>query len=145
MTEEVNQNVVEEVVQPTETDQVQEVQDTKQAQKGSAEYNFREMRRVMEQQSREIQELKYGQQQVNAPKASEPDDYLPGVSKDEIMTKAQVEAINRKFYDENRRRDEEQRQQHEQSFAEDRVRIRHKDYDDVVTEENIQNLCSKSI
>src|ERR1700684_1230453 len=112
MSEEVNQNVVEEVVQPTETEQVQdEVHETKQPQKGSAEYNFREMRRVMEQQSREIQDLKYQQQQKNAPIASEPDDYLPGVNKDEILTKAQVEALNRKFYDENRRRDEEIRMQ----------------------------------
>lgn len=141
MTEEVNQNVVEEVVQPTETDQVQEVSEQPQSpQKGSAEYNFRELRRVVEDQNRRIQDFEYREQQRNAPKQPEQDDYLPGVSNDEILTKAQVAAMNRKFYDDNRRKEEEIRMQQDQSFAEDRVRIRHKDYDDVVTQENIHNL-----
>ena len=140
MSEEENSNVEQEVVQPSETEQVQETQETRSPQKGSAEYNFREMRLAMEEQKRIIQDLQYQAQQRNAPQQQQEVDYLPGVNDDEIVTKAQLKAFNRKVEEDNRRRDEEMRMQQELSFAEDRVRMRHKDYDDVMTDENIQNL-----
>ena len=58
MPEDVNMDVAE-VVQPTETETVQDIHESIEPQKGSAEYNFREARRIMDQQSREINELKY--------------------------------------------------------------------------------------
>lgn len=132
MSEEENVNV-EEVVQPSETDQVQDEAPQAQApQKGSKEYNFAEQRRIIEQQNRKIQELeeavRYG-----VKKQPEPEDDLEHLGQDEFLTRSQAEKLALK-------KAQELLAQQEASLAEDRMRLKFKDYDDVVTEENVKEL-----
>lgn len=136
MSEEENMDVME-VVQPQETETVQE---SKEPVKGSAEYNFRETRKLIEQQSREIQELKQREyermQAAQAPQAAQVDE-LGGLSYEDYTTRKHVEALAARVV-------EERLAQQEYATAEDRVRLKHKDYDDVVNDENIQKLINDS-
>jgi len=113
---------VEVVVEPSEpeiTSEQPEQEDVPQEPAyGSPEYNFRELRKVAEEQQRELRELRA---QVQRPvQQEEPED-----DEDDFLTKKQVKALL---------------QQQEQASLEDKMRIRHRDYDDVVTDENIKRL-----
>ncbi len=131
MTEEVNQNV-EEVVQPSETETVPEVQ-SKEPVKGSAEYNFREARKLMQEQSRRIQELEQREYQRSQVNQVEPVDELEGLGQEDYLTRKQAEALAT-------RKAHELMAQQEQATAEDRARLKFRDYDDVVTDDNIDEL-----
>ena len=113
---------VEVVVEPSEpeitSEQSEQEEESKEPAYGSQEYNFRELRKIAEEQQRELRELRA---QVQRPiQQEEPDD-----EEDDFLTKKQVR---------------EMLQQQEQASLEDKMRIRFKDYDDVVTEENIKKL-----
>lgn len=113
---------VEVVVEPSEPEVTSEQSEQEEVSKepayGSQEYNFRELRRIAEEQQRELRELRA---QVQRPvQQEEPDD-----DEDDFLTKKQVR---------------EMLQQQEQASLEDKMRIRFKDYDDVVTDENIKKL-----
>lgn len=134
MSVDVNQNV-EEVVQPTETADVQdshqeETQEHQKPQKGSKEFNFRELERKLEEER--LQRLRLEEyvrnsqqkQQVEAEDDSDDDVYV---------SRKQVEAIAL-------RKAEELLQQQNAATLEDRTRLKFKDYDDVVNEYNIKQL-----
>ncbi len=131
MTEEENTNV-EAVVEPSETETVPEPQ-AKEPVKGSAEYNFREARRLMQEQSRRIQELEERERQRNIQAAPQPVDELEGLGQEDYLTRKQAEALAI-------RKAQELLAQQEFANAEDRVRLKFKDYDDVVTDENVDEL-----
>lgn len=134
MSAEVNQDVEQEVVQPTETEAVQ---DQPQPQKGSAEYNFGEMRKLvaeqnrqLELQARRLQELENSSQQP----ASQSDEIdVDSIDQDAYLTKRQAEAI---AY----RQTQEMLYLQERAFMEDKMRIKCRDYDEIVTRENIDEL-----
>ncbi len=127
MSEDVNMDVSE-VVQPTEAETVQDSPQSQEPQKGSQEYNFREARRIMDQQSREINELKYHLQSMQKPVPVEEDP-----TDGDYLTKKQWRELEEQ-------REAERRAQHEYATAEDRVRLKHRDYDEVVNQKNIDEL-----
>lgn len=124
---------VEEVVQPTETEAVvKESEQPKEPEKGSTEYNFREARKIMSEQNRRIHELEE-HLRSSAANSAQPKDELEGVSDDEFLTRKQAEAIAL-------RKAQELLQEQEYSTLEDRMRLKFKDYDDIVTEEHVKEL-----
>ena len=132
MSEEVKPDV-EEVVQPTETEAShKESEKPKEPEKGSAEYNFREARKIMSEQNRRIQELEEHLRSKDVVSAPQKDE-LEGVSDDEFLTRKQAEAIAL-------RKAQELLQEQEYSTLEDRTRLKFKDYDDIVTEDNVKQL-----
>jgi len=131
MTEEENTNV-EAVVEPSEPETVPEPI-AKEPLKGSAEYNFREARKLMQEQSRRIQELEQREYQRNQVQQPEPVDELAGLGQEDYLTRKQAEALAI-------RKAQELMAQQEYATAEDRVRLKYKDYDDIVTDENIEEL-----
>jgi hypothetical protein len=140
MSEVENSNVVEEVVQPSNEEQVQQ-QAQSEPEEGSKEYNFREMRRAMQEQQRELYELRnYVAYQSQAPQQKQEEDVR--FDKDDIPTWGQLEKVIDKKAEAKAR---ELMQQQQADELEDRVRVRIKDYDDVVTEENVKTLFEDPI
>jgi hypothetical protein len=136
MSAEVNQDVVQEVVQPTEAENQGEAQ---QPQRGSKEYNFAELRAETERKQRRIDELEYQIRRSQEPVQSQPNrDPLAGLSKEDYATIEAVEALAE-------RKVEERLQAQEAAFREDRARIKFKDYDDVVTEDNLKQLIGEDV
>lgn len=131
MSEEETMDVAE-VVQPQETETVPEPI-AKEPARGSAEYNFREARKLMQEQSRRIQELEQREYQRGQAAQQEPVDELAGVGQEDYLTRKQAEALAI-------RKAQELMAQQEYATAEDRVRLKYKDYDDTVTDENIEEL-----
>lgn len=128
LSEDVNTDV-QEVVQPSEPETVQDNSVSQEPQKGSSEYNFRETRKIIEQQSREINELRYhlgAMQQKPAPVEEDPSD-------SDYLTKKQWRELEEQ-------REAQRRAQLEYDAAEDRMRLKNRDYDEVVTEQNIKEL-----
>jgi hypothetical protein len=133
MSEEENANVDAEVVQPSETAEVQESV-SKEPVKGSAEYNFRELRQKMEELQRQNQQLEMKLQYQPAPvKEADPVDELANLRDDDLMTAKQAKQLALRTY-------QELAAQQEQLQIEDKMRLRFKDYDDVVTNDNIKEL-----
>lgn len=130
MSEDQTQDVVEEVVTPEskETGEKQEI--SQEPQKGSSEYNFREMRKALEEQQRKIRELEGALSQQNASSHEDEDEQLSG---DDFLTVKQAEKLAL-------RKAQELIQQREVATLEDRMRLKFKDYDEVVTEENVKQL-----
>lgn len=134
MSDEENKSVEAEVAQPSETAEVQEVSAPKEPQKGSAEYNFRELRQKMEELQRHNQQLE-SRLQYQAPPVNQPEpvDELANLRDDDWMTAKQAKALAMRTY-------QELAAQQEQLQIEDKMRIRFRDYDEVVTSENIKEL-----
>lgn len=131
-----NSNVEQEVVAPEEesSSEVKIQSQSQEPEYGSKEYNMREMRKLIERQDREIQDLKELAYQRMQPQAKEDeDDDLDGVDKDALLTRGQAERLA--F-----RKAQELIQQQEVANLEDKTRLKFRDYDDVVTEENVKNL-----
>lgn len=134
MSEEVNQNVDQEVVQPTQTEA--QDQGSQASSQGSQEYNWKEARKQMSEYQRRIQDLEHhiqNQQQQVQPQLEEDD--LESIDQDSYLTKRQAEALAL-------RKTQELFRQQEIATAEDRARLKFRDYDDVVTEEHIQELIN---
>lgn len=133
MSEEENSNVTE-VVQPseTETSQTPAQAASTESSTNSADRNWKEARRTMEEQNRRIREL---ESQLYQPKAPEPEyrDELEEVGQNDYLTRKQAEALAL-------RKAQELLEQQHYSQAEDRARMKFRDYDDVVTEDNVKEL-----
>jgi len=124
---------VEVVVEPSEPEITSEEQSpqegvSKEPAYGSQEYNFRELRKIAEEQQRRIRELEARQNQQQAP--VEEEEVLDG---DDFLTVKQAEKLAL-------RKAQELIKQQEIDTLEDRTRMKFKDYDDVVTEENVKKL-----
>ena len=136
MTQDPNVNVDEEVVAP-EAEGTSEIKAQSQSQEpeyGSKEYNMREMRKLIEKQDREIQELRtfaYQHMQPQAQKEEVEEEDYP--DKDGYMTRQQTERVIQ-------RQAQELLQQQEIANLEDKTRLRFKDYDEIVTEDNVKKL-----
>ena len=131
MSEEENMNV-EEVIQPSETEVAQVVDSKPEPVVNSAEHNWKEARRIMEEQNRKIREL---EQKLSSPKKQEPDyeDELESLGQDDFLTRKQAEALAL-------RKAQELLEQQHAATAEDRARLKYRDYDEVCSDENIKEL-----
>lgn len=138
MSEIENSDVVQVVVDPADNGVVEEHVD-EEPKKGSPEYNFRELREKMEAQTKLINEQQNRIRDLeNSPKyqpQEEEADYddLDSLSKDDYLTVKQAEKLAL-------RKAEELIKQREIETLEDRIRLKYKDYDDVVNNENVQKL-----
>ena len=133
MSDDVKHDVVSEVVAPSAEEGTQVQEQSQEPQKGSAEYNFREMRRLLQEQQRRIQELET-QQYQEEPQEQEEDIRF---EKDDIPTWGQLEKVIEKKAEQKARQLLEKQQK---DSLEDRVRMKFKDYDDVVSEEFVENV-----
>jgi hypothetical protein len=139
--DETNQDVVEEIVTPeSESEKVDEPQEpqeeapneiSQEPEYGSRDYNMREMRGIIEQQRRELDEIRASMVEKEVPEPEEDfsDDEIPNVRQvrkligREAQTKAE-EIIRKK----------------ELQDYETKLRSRYKDFDSVVTKENVVEL-----
>jgi hypothetical protein len=143
MTEEENQSVIEEVAQPAESEQQQdvrpdEVQATQNRPISDQEYNWSETRRKMQELERKAQEqeqLIYRMQQQQAAPAE--DDDLSKLAEDDIITVKQAKSIGQRMA---REVAEEVIREREAATADERLRNRFPDFDTVVTKENYELL-----
>lgn len=137
MSEIENTDVDQEIVSPTDEEVVVDVDESEEPKKGSSEYNFRELRsqsdalkRVVDEQQQRIRELEYGSAKPESPQDDIDLDKLDG---DDFLTVKQAQKLALRQAEELlRKRDFDQ--------LEDRVRMKFKDYDDVVSEENVKKL-----
>jgi hypothetical protein len=138
MSEIENQDVEQEVVSPADEEVVVNVDEqAEEPKKGSSEYNFRELRRQLDEQKRlvdeqqhRIRELEYGSTKDESPN----DDIdLSKLADDDLLTVKQAQKIAL-------RQAEQLLQQRDFDQLEDRTRLKFKDYDEVVTEENVKKL-----
>ncbi len=125
------------LVNPVEAEATQPIAQSneevsKEPSRGSPEYNFREMRKLIEEQSRKIRDLEDTRYQ-SAPYQQEEVDDLATLRKDDFLTVAQAEKLAL-------RKAEELLHQREIATQEDQVRLRNSDYDQVVNEDNIKQL-----
>lgn len=97
-------------------------ENSEQSVRNDAEKNWAEMRRAMREKDRKIDELERRFAEFSNPKQKESDE-----DKDDLMTRADLDRYWEK---------KEQKRLAEE--AEDRVRLRHRDFDDVFTKENIE-------
>lgn len=139
MSEDVNMNV-EEVVQPTETAEVQDV--VQEPARGSKEYNFAEQRKLIEQQSRRLQELEERERQRSYVQNQKPEEEEEAIGKDELVSRRQVEKLIDSGAE---RKAREIIAQQDAALAEDRVRLKYRDYDEVVNENNIKELIEDDL
>jgi len=139
MDEAANSDVTEEVVAPGETSEAQDYSESEESheaepERGSAEYNFREMRRIIERQQYEINDLRQATAQKQSQEPEEEEEFL---SDDDIPNIKQV----RKLIDkEAKKKAEELYRQRELKNYEQNLRDRYKDFDSVVTKENVEEL-----
>lgn len=98
--------------------------------------NFRELRRILKEQQTRIREL----EQVAAPRYQEalpPEEEEESINPDDIPTWKQVQKAIKK---EAEKRAREIVGEHHAMTAEDRFRAKNRDYDEVVTEDNVRQL-----
>ena len=98
--------------------------------------NFRELRAIVRDQQRQIRELESQRHQAQATPQPDDDDDLD-LDEDDIPSWGQIQkAIDKRA----EKKVREIRQKDMAEMAEDRVRLRYKDYDAVVTEDYIKQL-----
>lgn len=120
----------------TETEQAQEHQEPAKKKQNSAEYNWAESRRVMQEQSRKIRDLEDQVSQFR-PKQEVVDDELSKLAKDDLLSFEQAEKlINRKAAE----IAESVIRQREALTVEDRLTSKFSDFTDVVNKETIDFL-----
>ena len=129
-----NSDVNEEVVTPEDASEGQspDSQERSEPQRGSSEYNFREMRRIIERQQYEIDELKTSRQQPEEPE--EPEEFIPD---DEIPNARQVRKLIEK---EAHKKAQALLKQRDLERYEQRLKQKYNDFDSVVTKENVEEL-----
>lgn len=130
MSEDQIQDVEQEVVAPESQEVGEEQRASQEPQKGSPEYNFREMRKTLELQQRQIRELESALSHKAQDSYQDEEQELAG---DDFLTVKQAEKLAL-------RKAQELIQQREIATLEDRTRLKFKDYDEVVTEENVKQL-----
>lgn len=134
MSDDQNMDVNKENVAPSvdETGE-QEQRLQKEPSQGSSEYNFREMRKSLEESQRRIRELEMMASRNSAPQQEDEDDDDEPITGDDFVTAKQVEKLAL-------RKAQELIKQKEVESLEDRMRLKYKDYDEIVTEENVKQL-----
>jgi hypothetical protein len=131
-THDVEKAVVEPEVQEHSQSESQIKEANQEPRPGSHEYNFKEMRRLLEEQQKKIQELTNARSEKQAPHQEEVDE-LANLRKDDFLTVAQAEKLAQ-------RKAEQLLAEREMAYQEDRMRMKNTDYDSVVTSENIDKL-----
>lgn len=131
MTEE-NTDVEQEVVAPESPSESTSSQErvADEPERGSQEYNFREMRRIIQMQQKQIDELSSNVSQANAePEEEIPDDDIPNVRQVRklIAREAKIKA-------------EELYRQREAANYEEKLKVKYSDFNTVVTKENVEEL-----
>ncbi len=124
-------DVKEEVVPPVETNETQTIPEDvyEEPKKGSAEYNFREMRQIIQQQRNELENLKASLQPEEEPEEQLPDDEIPTVK--QVRKMVEREAT---------RKAQEMLEEREYENYERSLRTKYQDFDSVVSEKNVLEL-----
>jgi hypothetical protein len=99
--------------------------------------NWKESRRVQDEQKRKIREQEELINRLQAPKAAPVDDDLDKLGDEDIVTKAQAKKLAAKMAEEIAQKVIRQR---EASTVDERLSLRYPDFADVVTQENIELL-----
>jgi hypothetical protein len=143
MTEEVHENVADEiqqeVVQPEQDAQNTEQEasqapESQQAQESDKEYNFRRLREAKEQLERENRELREKSARYNQPKEPEPEeDY--GFDDDDLVEGKVVKQLYKEV-----RNLRSSYEKEKLASIPDRLNSKFKDFEQVVTSENIEKL-----
>lgn len=142
MTEEENKSVetenVEAAAPATESDNVQERQETAEDRKkrNDVEYNWAEARRKMQEQDRVIKELSDNINRMKQPAKAE-DDGLDKLADDDIVTAGHAKKLAMKMA---KQAAEQAIRERELATLEDRMRQRYSDFDQVTAPENIELL-----
>lgn len=125
-------DVIEEVVQSTDSEQLsdrqEDIQEIQQRKRNDADYNWAEARRKMEQLERKSREQE--EMIARLQKQPEPEDNL---AEDDILTVSQARKLATKMAQEAIR-------QREAATVDERLKLKFSDYDQVVTTENIELL-----
>ncbi len=145
MTEEATEQDVkeQEVVEPAEeaTESTPKPQETEV---GSKEYNFRKMEQKALQQDNQIYELNQQLQRLQAPKQQEEVDPFAELQKDDLVTFGQVEnLIDARAEKKTQAALEKEFQKREAAQQPVQVKQQYKDYDQIVTPENIEQLIKE--
>lgn len=136
------EEAVEAVVEPEAENSVQEEAKVEPPKEDSQEKNWRETRATLKEQQREIRGLKERLEQREAPREAprkEEDDYseISRLSKDDLLTVSQAEKLAgfqaRKMIDEALRKKDA-------SQVEERLRLKYTDFDEVLSEDNVEYL-----
>ena len=128
----------EQAVDTPEQEQPQEtpLQAKQRENQEASERNWRETRQALKAQEQVIRELKSQLDQRNTPEQKELD-ILSTLSQDDLLTRAQAERLAELKA---RQIVEETMKKQHASTAEERIRMKYPDFDDVLTDENIQFL-----
>ena len=143
--ESVEEVVSEEVAQPTEqtehNDVSEEAQQAEQRKRNDAEYNWAEMRRQMREKDVQIEELRSQFQQISARQpTAEEEDELAKLAEDDILTVAQAKKLAQKMA---RNVAMDVIKQREAATVEERAHHKYPDYAEVVNEKTINLLKTK--
>lgn len=104
------------------------------------DYNWRQMRSAMEELQRSNQDLRT-QLQSNAPTPEPEIDELDQMADDDILTKAQAaRLVEKKAYTLAKKAARELFKERELDTLDDRVKAKYPDYNNVVTQENLEEL-----
>lgn len=141
MTVEENKSVEEEVAQPLETEQQDVLQEEpKQPQESlisDQEHNWREARRKMQELERRAEEQEELIARLQNQAVDTQEDDLAKLSDDDIITAKQARSLAQRMA---REVAQEAIRERENATAEERLKAKYPDYDDVVTKENIDLL-----
>ena len=145
MPDEEKTGVVEEIPQvDPQTEVADAAQETKKAEAfakkksdDDQDRNWKEARRVQEEQKRRIREQEELIQRLQGPKPAQNDDDLDKLGDEDIVTKGQAKKLAAKMAEEIAQRVIQQR---ENSTVEERLNTKFQDFNQVVTTENIELL-----
>ena len=137
MPEEETMDVIEDVVQSTNSEQLsdrqEDIQQIQQRKRNDADYNWSETRRKMEQLERKSRE----QEELIARLSQKPEEPEEHLSEDDIMTVGQFRKLAEKDVE---RRVNQKLKDYEERTVDDRLKAKFSDYEQVVTTENIELL-----
>lgn len=113
-----------------------EAEEAEQRKRNDAEKNWAEMRRAMREKDQQINELRRQFEDIsNRSPSKEKQDEFASMAEDDILTVAQAKKLVQKMALAETQKVFKER---EVAEVEDRLRLRHRDFDDVVTKENIE-------
>lgn len=145
MTEEaVEQDVKEQPVVETAEDATESPQKPQVPEEGSKEYNFRRMEQKMKQLEQQNYELMQEMQRAQAPKQKEEPDEFSQLQADDLITFGQVTKYTEKMAEKKARELlEKEFQKREAAQQPTQAKSQYKDYEQVVTVENIEQLVKE--
>lgn len=115
----------------------QEDREAEQKKRNDAEHNWAEVRRQMREKDHEIAELRKQFASIAPRPPIEEEDELARLAKDDIITVAQAEKLAEKRA---RKVVEDVIKQREAATVDERMSLRHSDYTEVVSKENLEYL-----